>query len=109
VKTNKDNIFNNIPDIITQELFESLEDHNNLKIERIISQGHCTPAGQWYDQDWNEWVLLVQGEATISYQDGLTVSLQAGDYLMIPAHTRHRVAWTQPDQTTIWLAIHFAT
>jgi cupin 2 domain-containing protein len=109
VKTNKHNIFNNIPDIIPQELFESLEDSNNLKIERIISQGHCTPTGQWYDQDWNEWVLLVQGEATISYQDGLTVSLQAGDYLMIPAHTRHRVAWTQPDQTTIWLAIHFAT
>jgi cupin 2 domain-containing protein len=107
MKPTNENIFTNIPAIIPEELFENLLDRENLKIERIVSQGHCTPAGHWYDQAWDEWVLLLQGEAILAYEDGNNIKLQMGDYLLIPAHTKHRVEWTQPGQKTIWLAIHF--
>jgi cupin 2 domain-containing protein len=107
MKTAKDNIFNNIPAIIPEELFENLIDRESLKIERIISYGHNTPIGEWYDQSWDEWVLLLQGAAILAYEDGTKVKLQAGDYVLIPAQTRHRVEWTQPEAKTIWLAIHF--
>jgi cupin 2 domain-containing protein len=107
MKTAKDNIFNNIPAIIPEELFESLIERENLKIERIISDGHTSPVGEWYNQAWDEWVLLLQGEAILAYEDGTNLKLQVGDYLLIPAHTRHRVEWTQPEVKTIWLAIHF--
>ncbi len=103
----QDNIFKNIPAIIPEELLESLVDRKRLKVERIVSRGHCTPAGQWYDQAWDEWVLLLQGEAILAYADGRTVNMKSGDYLLIPAHTLHRVEWTQLDANTIWLAIHF--
>jgi cupin 2 domain-containing protein len=103
----KDNIFENIPAIIPEELFENLLAQENLKIERIISHGHYTPTGEWYAQVWDEWVLLLQGKAILGYENGGTVKLQVGDYAYIPAHTRHRVEWTQPDSNTIWLAVHF--
>jgi cupin 2 domain-containing protein len=101
------NIFENIPDQLPDELFECLFKQNKIEIERIISRGHITPVGQWYDQDWDEWIILLQGEAIIVYeQDNQTIHLNAGDYLLIPSHAKHRVEWT-PDKTdTIWLAIH---
>jgi cupin 2 domain-containing protein len=107
MKTAKDNIFKNIPAIIPEELFESLVERETLKIERIVSYGHNTPIGEWYDQSLDEWVLLLQGEAILAYEDGTKVKLQVGDYVLITAHTRHRVEWTQPEAKTIWLAIHF--
>ncbi len=107
MKTAKDNIFNNIPAIIPEELFESLVERETFRIERIVSHGHTTPIGAWYDQPWDEWVLLLQGAAILAYEDGTKVKLQAGDYVLIPAQTRHRVEWTQPEAKTIWLAIHF--
>jgi cupin 2 domain-containing protein len=107
MKSAKDNIFDNIPATLPEELFEILLNQEFLKIERIVSQGHCTRIGEWYDQDWAEWVLLLQGEAILGYEDGNTITLQTGDYVLIPAHIRHRVEWTQPDSNTIWLAIHF--
>ena len=76
-------------------------------MERIISQGHITPAGQWYDQDGDEWVMLLQGEAIILYENHQRFHLMTGDYLLIPAHTRHRVEWTLPDFHTLWLAVHW--
>jgi cupin 2 domain-containing protein len=107
MKLAKDNIFENIPAIIPEELFENLIDRETLKIERIVSHGHTTPAGQWYDQSWDEWVLLLQGEAILGYEDDSTVKLQVGDYVFIPALTRHRVEWTRPGFDTVWLAITF--
>jgi cupin 2 domain-containing protein len=107
MKSAKENIFNNIPAIIPEELFENLLAQENLKIERIISQGHKTPEGKWYDQAWDEWVLLLQGEAILAYEDGGKTTMQTGDFTLIPAHVKHRVEWTQPDTSTIWLAIHF--
>jgi cupin 2 domain-containing protein len=107
MKPAKENIFTNIPASIPEELFENLLDRKTLKIERIVSQGHITPNGQWYDQAWDEWVLLLQGQAKLSYEDGRETVMHSGDYLLIPAHIRHRVEWTQPDIETVWLAIHF--
>jgi cupin 2 domain-containing protein len=101
------NIFNNIPDQLPEELIECIFKRNNIQIERIVSKGHITPAGQWYDQDWDEWVILLQGQAIIFYEkDNQTFHLNAGDYLLIPSHTRHRVEWTPPNINTIWLAIN---
>ncbi|MGZ4968725.1 MAG: cupin domain-containing protein [Methylobacter sp.] len=101
------NIFKNIPEQLPDELFECLFTRDNIRIERIISHGHITPAGQWYDQDWDEWVMLLQGQAIILYEnDHQRFHLNTGDYLLIPTHTKHRVEWTPPDCQTIWLAVH---
>lgn len=102
------NLFEHIPVNFAGELFQTLLARETLKIERIVSRGHATPEGQWYDQDWDEWVLLLQGQAGLAYADGQVTGLEAGDYLLIPAHTRHRVAWTAPDENTVWLAVHVA-
>jgi cupin 2 domain-containing protein len=103
----KDNIFTNISAIIPEELIENLLVRESIKIERIVSQGHSTPDGEWYGQVWDEWVLLLQGAAVLAYEDGSKASMRKGDYLYIPAHLSHRVEWTQPEVNTIWLAIHF--
>jgi cupin 2 domain-containing protein len=101
------NIFAAIPEQISEELCACIFKRDNVYIERIVSKGHITTAGQWYDQAWDEWVILLQGQATLAYeQDQQTVHLTAGDYLLIPAHTRHRVEWTPPGINTVWLAVH---
>lgn len=106
--TKLDDIFANIPEQLPDELFERILKRGGIEIERIVSKGHMTPAGQWYDQDWDEWVLLLQGRATLLHQHvAEPIHLQAGDYLLIPAHCRHRVEWTDPTIETIWLAIHW--
>lgn len=88
------------------EQFEPIETGQNIRIERIISTGQTTPEGQWYDQDTDEWVVLLQGKAEISYEDGTLVRLKAGDYLMISAHQKHRVEYTSIELPCIWLAVH---
>lgn len=101
------NIFSNIPDQLTDELFETVLKRDHVHIERIISKGHATPQGQWFDQIWDEWVLLLKGEATLLYEKQMRlIPLTVGDHLLIPARTRHRVEWTHPDIETIWLAVH---
>lgn len=107
MNNSKNNIFTHIPDQLPSEYFESLFKKDNLHIERIVSKGHTTPSGQWYDQNWDEWVLLLQGNAIIEYEDDLPkVAMSTGDYLLIPANVKHRVAWTDTDTDTIWLAVH---
>ena len=100
------NILANIPQRIPDELFETLIHTPHVKIERIISHGHQTDANYWYDQPQAEWVLLVKGAATLAFEDH-TLDLQTGDYVNIPAHCKHRVAWTTPDEETVWLAIFY--
>lgn len=100
------NIFENIPAQLPEEVFECIFKRDNIQVERILSKGHVTPEGQWYDQDWDEWVMLLQGEAIIVFEPAQTFHLHTGDYLLIPAHTRHRVEWTPSDIHTIWLAAH---
>ncbi|MCL7422180.1 MAG: cupin domain-containing protein [Methylobacter sp.] len=107
MKPDCSNIFSNIPSQLPEELFECLLERDNVHIERIVSRGHVTPEGYWYDQAFDEWVMLLQGQAVICYErDQARIALKAGDYLLIPAHTRHRVKWTAPDTDCVWLAIH---
>ena len=100
------NLFDAIPAALPQELVQTLLQTVDLRIERIVSHGHVSRDGFWYDQDHSEWVLLCRGSARIQFEDR-TVELKPGDYLNIPAHCRHRVDWTTPNATTIWLAIFY--
>lgn len=101
------NLFAGVPDALPGELFENLLERPGCRIERIVSRGQATPAGQWYDQAWDEWVLLVKGAAALELEGRESLlELAPGDYLLIPAHCRHRVAWTAADEDTVWLALH---
>ncbi len=102
------NIFSNIPRLLPDEIIQEILVTGNLKIERIVSRGHASPEGGWYDQDTGEWVILLRGKATLVFKGtGERIHLAPGDYVNIPPHTKHRVAWTDPDQNTIWLAVHY--
>jgi cupin 2 domain-containing protein len=87
-------------------VIETLAEGSHIRIERIVSEGDTSPAEGWYDQDKAEWVLLVQGAARLEFEDSL-LELKPGDYVNIPAHCKHRVAWTTPDEKTIWLAVFY--
>lgn len=100
------NIFR-LPDILPdEELFEKLIHKRGISIERIVSTGQVSPENYWYDQDDDEWVILLQGEATLKWRDGQAKKLVAGDYLLIPAHEQHRVEKTSKNPPCIWLAVH---
>jgi len=103
------NIFRTgLPDQLPEELVEVLAENRAARIERIVSRGHCSPPGFWYDQELSEFVLLLQGDAKILFAEaGESVRLKAGDYLIIPPHRAHRVEWTAPGRETIWLAVYF--
>jgi cupin 2 domain-containing protein len=90
----------------SQEVYETLVSSHDVLIERIISKGHATPAGEWYDQEQDEWVLLLQGEAVLAYTDGSLAIIKKGDYIFIPAHKQHRVEFTSTEPPCIWLAVH---
>ncbi len=101
------NIFSRLPKTIPDELFQTLYSKGPIKIERIISQGHCSCVDQWYDQIQDEWIMLLEGQAKLQFKNELTtIILNPGDYLFIPAHAKHHVHWTDPEIKTIWLAIH---
>ena len=95
-----------MPTSLPEELFTTLLQAPGIRIERIVSHGHQSPDGFWYDQPTNEWVLVLQGAARIEFEDGM-LEMRPGDYVDIPAHRKHRVAWTTPDEPTIWLAVHY--
>ncbi len=102
------NIFSNIPKDIPKEIFEEIVSVENCKIQRIISKGHSTPDDQWYDQDKDEWVILLQGSAGLLFEGvDNPINLQPGDYFHIPAHVKHRVEWTDNNIETIWLAVRY--
>ncbi len=104
------NIFTNLPDATSGEAFQTLLERDGVKIERIISHGQATPEGEWYDQKWDEWVLLLSGRAGLLIEgEAEPRELEIGEYLLLPAGCRHRVAWTAPNSPTIWLAIHWKT
>jgi cupin 2 domain-containing protein len=102
------NIFTNLPQSIEAEVFESLIDQKKIRLERIISNGQATPEGEWYDQKQAEWVMLVSGSAGLKIEGrAAIIELKPGDHLLIPAHVRHRVEWTDNNEPSIWLALHF--
>lgn len=101
------NIFN-IDDVQSQspEIFESILEKGNFKVERIVTLKPYDKPGNWYDQETDEWVLLLQGETELEFEDHEKVALQSGDYIFIPAHKKHRINHSSFDQKSIWLAIH---
>lgn len=100
------NLFEKIPATIDKELIETIAGSENVRIERIVSHGHTSPEGFWYDQDEDEFVLLLEGEAELEFEDEC-VRLKRGDYLTIAAHRKHRVKWTTSEHPSIWLTVHF--
>lgn len=101
------NLLQNIPKQLPEEIFETLVKNENIHIERIVSKGHNSPKEGWYDQDQNEWVLLLKGAARLAFEDGSELSMGPGDNLEIPAHAKHKVVWTDPEMETIWVAVHY--
>jgi len=100
------NLHSDIPADLPSEFCQSLVNTPGCRIERIVSHGHASPPDFWYDQEQHEWVLLVQGAARLQLEDN-GIELRPGDFVNIPAHTRHRVQWTSPDEPTIWLAVFY--
>ncbi len=107
-KTTSGNLFSAIDRQAAEEDITTLLARPNLRIERIVSTGQVSAPGFWYDQDDDEWVMLVAGAARIEIAGEREYALSAGDHLLLPAHCRHRVSWTDPGAPTIWLAVHFA-
>ncbi|WP_428774671.1 cupin domain-containing protein [Vibrio sp.] len=102
------NLLTDIPAIFSDELTDTLLVGRKIRIERIVSRGHASPKQFWYDQDENEWLILLQGSGTIRYPNGSCITLTAGEYLHIPAHHLHQVSWTDPQVDTIWLAVFYS-
>ncbi len=102
------NLFSNLPIEISAELIDPLVENPGIRIERIVSQGQVTAPGEWYDQEENEWVIVLRGRARLRLEnDEQTREMGPGDFLNIPAHQRHRVEWTDTDEPTIWLAVFY--
>lgn len=102
------NLFAEIPTSLPAEVAETLCQSGAVRVERILSRGHTAPdAGEWYDQDADEWVVLLAGHARLRFEnEEADRNLARGDWLYIPAHRRHRVTWTSDDETCVWLAVH---
>jgi len=102
------NLLSPLPSNLPVELVVRLAESKHVRIERIVSTGHASPKGFWYDQEEAEWVVLLKGEARLLFE-GVTepVQLKPGDHVTIPAHRRHRVEWTTPKEPTVWLTVFY--
>jgi cupin 2 domain-containing protein len=101
------NLFADVPQQLPNERVDALLTSPHVRVERIVSRGHASAPGFWYDQHDSEWVIVLAGSAAVRFEgEPEPRTLRRGDYLHIPAHTRHRVEWTAPQEPTIWLAVH---
>jgi cupin 2 domain-containing protein len=103
---NPSNLLDGLPDHLPDELFTTLLDAPSVRIERIVSHGHASSEGFWYDQNRHEWVIVLKGAARLRFENE-TVEMKAGSFVNIPAHVKHRVEWTTPNEPTVWLAVHY--
>jgi cupin 2 domain-containing protein len=102
------NLTANLPFSGPEEVFEPLLEAVGFRLERIVSAGQSTPVGEWLVQDWDEWVVLIAGEAKLLVDGELSARvLQPGDWNLIRAGVRHRVEWTSNDPPAVWLALHY--
>jgi cupin 2 domain-containing protein len=101
------NLFEAVPQGLAAEEVVELARGAGARVERIVSSGQASPPGFWYDGDGPEWVALLAGEAAVEFADGTLARLRPGDWLDIPAHARHRVAWTSREPPAVWLAVHY--
>jgi cupin 2 domain-containing protein len=102
------NIYRAIPPGLSEELIQTIGGKGEVRIERIVSHGHASEPGFWYDQDQDEFVLLLEGEAELEFENEV-VRLVKGDYLTIPARRKHRVKSTVSDIPTFWLTVYFGS
>jgi cupin 2 domain-containing protein len=100
------NLFSGIPDDLPDEDVRPLLERTGVRVERIVSRGHASPEGFWYDQPRDEWVAVLSGRGRVTFADRESLDLGPGDYVLIPAGCRHRVEWTDEQAATVWLAIH---
>lgn len=102
------NIYQDIPRDLKEELIDVLVETKGIRIERIVSMGHASPPGFWYDQEQDEYVILLKGSAGILFEGKGDVTVMGpGDHINIPAHSRHRVEWTDSSEETVWMAIFY--
>lgn len=102
------NLFCNIPASLPEEVFDTLVQARAARLERIVSNGQASPEGFWYEQPEHEWVLLLSGHAGLKFEgENDVLVMRPGDYVNIPAGTRHRVEWTTQREPTVWLALHY--
>ena len=87
----------------TKEIVEILKENENVKIEKIISTGQTT---DWMEQEEEEFVMLIQGEAIIEYENKMQ-ELRAGDTVIIKKNEKHRVAYTSKNPCCIWICIFY--
>lgn len=100
-------LLNGLPERAPRERVDTLLKRPGVRLERIVSTGQASPPGFWYDQAEDEWVILLAGAAALRFQDeSADRALRPGDAVFISAHRRHRVAWTDPERPTVWLALH---
>lgn len=96
-----------LPSALDGEVLDTLLARDGFRIERIVSHGQATPEGEWYDQENDEWVILLSGAAKLLLEgDAVPRELGPGDFVFLPSHRRHRVVWTLFDKPTVWLAVH---
>jgi cupin 2 domain-containing protein len=108
MKIKSGNLFSNIPLHADDEIFDTILASDGCKIKRIISRGNQSPPDYWYDQERNEWVMVLKGSAALKFENSKKiVEMMPGDYVYIPSHCKHRVEWTDPEVETIWLAVYF--
>lgn len=96
--------FFDLPASSPEEQLEILTSRGGARVERIVSRGQASPPGFWYDQDEDEWVVVLRGRARLAIEGEPTLELAAGDWVDLPARCRHRVEWTDPEAETVWLA-----
>lgn len=101
------NLFTDVPDRLPDELLETLLAGGAFRLERIVSRGQASADGFWFNQDRPEWVVVLRGSARLRFEGEEPFRMGPGDFINIPAHKRHRVEWTTPDEPTIWLAVHY--
>ncbi|MSR30940.1 MAG: cupin domain-containing protein [Gemmataceae bacterium] len=100
------NLFTDLPPNLPDELITTLLEAADVRIERIVSHGHASPADFWYDQPQHEWVIVLKGAARLQFEDGM-VEMKPGDFVNIPAFKKHRVEWTTPYEPTVWLGVRY--
>lgn len=101
------NLFGDLPTQLDSELVDTLAANEHVRIERIISTGQRSPDGFWYNQAENEWVVVLKGEAVLTFEGGGSLTMRSGDHVLIPARKKHRVESTSLDEQTIWLAVFY--
>ena len=100
------NLLTDLPRHLPKELVQTLLSAADVRIERIVSHGHASPEGFWYDQGQHEWVIVLKGAATLRFEDGV-VEMKADDFINIPAFKKYRVDWTTLDEPTVWLGVRY--